>query len=263
MKNKRKRLSLMLSFCAVFAGLALQSCKATEPQMQKDKLNRGVVAVRESSDQVFVTWRYLSSDPLNTAFNVYRDGEKIAEVSANQGTFYKDTYAGTQKAVYEVKAVVNGKEKETVEGVYTLPENAPLGYLNIPLDIPAEGVTPAGDKYTYNANDASMGDVDGDGQYEIILKWDPSNAHDNAHDGYTGNVYFDCYRLTGEKLWRIDMGKNVRAGAHYTQFMVYDLDGDGCAEIVMKTSDGTVDGTGAVIGDASADYREPGDTAAL
>lgn len=260
MKNKRKRLSLMLSFCAVFAGLALQSCKEAEPQMQKDKLNRGVVAVRESSDQVFVTWRYLSSDPLNTSFNVYRDGEKIAEVPANQGTFYKDTYAGTQKAVYEVKAVVNGKEKETVEGVYTLPENAPLGYLNIPLDIPAEGVTPAGDKYTYNANDASMGDVDGDGQYEIILKWDPSNAHDNAHDGYTGNVYFDCYRLNGEKLWRIDLGRNVRAGAHYTQFMVYDLDGDGCAEIVMKTSDGTVDGQGNVIGDANADYREKGDT---
>lgn len=263
MKNKRKRLSLVLSFCMAFDGLALQSCNEATPQMQKDKLNRGVVAVRESSEHVIISWRYLSSDPLNTSFNVYRDGEKIAEVPANQGTFYKDTYAGTQKALYEVKAVVNGKEKETVEGVYTLPENAPLGYLNIPLDIPAEGVTPAGDTYTYNANDASMGDVDGDGQYEIILKWDPSNAHDNAHDGYTGNVYFDCYRLTGEKLWRIDMGKNVRAGAHYTQFMVYDLDGDGCAEIVMKTSDGTVDGTGAVIGDASADYREPGDTAAL
>lgn len=108
-------------------------------------------------------------------------------------------------------------------------------------------------------NDASIGDVDGDGEYEIILKWDPSNAHDNAHDGYTGNVLFDCYRLTGEKLWRIDMGHNVRAGAHYTQFMVYDFDGDGRAEIIMKTSDGTVDGQGNVIGDASADYREPGD----
>lgn len=124
---------------------------------------------------------------------------------------------------------------------------------------PADGVTPAGEKYSYSPNDASIGDVDGDGNYEIILKWDPSNAHDNAHDGYTGNVYFDCYRLTGEKLWRIDMGKNIRAGAHYTQFMVYDLDGDGKAEIVMKTSDGTIDGKGKVIGDATTDYREPGD----
>jgi rhamnogalacturonan endolyase len=139
-----------------------------------------------------------------------------------------------------------------------LPSNAPEGYIDIKLDVPADGVTPAGDKYTYSPNDASIGDVDGDGEYEIILKWDPSNAHDNAHDGYTGNVLFDCYRLNGEKLWRIDLGHNVRAGAHYTQFMVFDLDGDGKAEVVMRTSDGTTDGKGNIIGDATADYREPG-----
>ena len=126
------------------------------------------------------------------------------------------------------------------------------------MDKPEDGLTPAGDTYTYSANDASVGDVDGDGQYEIILKWDPSNAHDNSHDGYTGNVLVDCYRLTGEKLWRIDLGRNIRAGAHYTQFMVFDLDGDGKAEVVMKTSDGTVDGKGRVIGEARADYREKG-----
>ena len=100
--------------------------------------------------------------------------------------------------------------------------------------------------------------MDGDGEFEIILKWDPSNAHDNAHDGYTGNVYLDCYKLgRAEKMWRIDLGKNIRAGAHYTQFMVYDLDCDGIAEVVCKTADGTVDGTGKVIGDAEADYRTP------
>ena len=123
---------------------------------------------------------------------------------------------------------------------------------------PADGVTPAGDTYTYSPNDASIGDVDGDGEYEIILKWEPSNAKDNSHDGYTGEVYFDCYRLNGEQLWRINLGKNIRAGAHYTQFMVYDLDGDGKAEVVMRTSDGTVDGKGKVLGNAKADYREPG-----
>ena len=99
--------------------------------------------------------------------------------------------------------------------------------MQIPLDKPADGVTPAGDTFMYSANDASIGDVDGDGQYEIILKWDPSNAHDNSHDGYTGNVLVDCYRLTGEKLWRIDLGRNIRAGAHYTKFMVFDFDNDG------------------------------------
>lgn len=228
-------------------------------KLQQEKLGRGVVAIRENPSEVVVSWRYLSSDPVDTAFGIYRDGQKIAEVPAATGTFYRDAYKGSAKAVYTVKPMVGGKETEGMDGSYTLPADAPCGYVNIPLDRPDGGVTPSGQSYTYSANDASIGDVDGDGQYEIILKWDPSNAHDNAHDGYTGSVYFDCYRLTGEKLWRIDMGRNVRAGAHYTQFMVFDLDGDGKAEIVMKTSDGTVDGTGKVIGDAQADYREPGD----
>lgn len=201
-------------------------------KLQQEKLGRGVVAIRESPSEVVLSWRYLSSDPVNTAFALYRDGQKIAEVPAATGTLYRDTYKGNVKTVYTVRPVVDGKETHDTEGSYTLPADAPCGYVNIPLDKPADGVTPSGQAYTYSANDASVGDVDGDGQYEIILKWDPSNAHDNAHDGYTGSVYFDCYRLTGEKLWRIDMGRNVRAGAHYTQFMVFDLDGDGKAEVV-------------------------------
>ncbi len=227
-------------------------------KLEKEKLGRGVVAIRETPSDVVVSWRYLSSDPENTAFNIYRNGKKLAEVDAHTGTFYRDTYKGKKAVTYTVRPIVDGVETGNVEGSYTLPAQAPIGYINIPLDVPADGTTPAGQKYTYTPNDASIGDVDGDGEYEIILKWDPSNAHDNAHDGYTGNVFFDCYRLTGERLWRIDMGRNVRAGAHYTQFMVYDFDGDGRAEIVMKTSDGTVDGQGKVIGDATADYREPG-----
>ena len=102
------------------------------------------------------------------------------------------------------------------------------------MKIPSGGTTPDGVSYTYNANDCSVGDLDGDGEYEIILKWDPSNSHDNAHAGYTGNVYLDAYKLNGTHLWRIDLGKNIRAGAHYTQFMVYDLDGDGKAEVACK-----------------------------
>ncbi len=227
-------------------------------KLQREDLGRGVVAIRESENAVCLSWRYLSSDPVQTTFNVYRNGKKIAEVPSNVGTFYKDLYAGNEKIVYTVKAVVDGKEQQNKCESYTLPADAPMGYLQIPLDKPADGVTPAGDAFTYSANDASIGDVDGDGQYEIILKWDPSNAHDNSHDGYTGNVLVDCYHLTGEKLWRIDLGRNIRAGAHYTQFMVFDLDGDGKAEVVMKTADGTVNGKGQVIGKADADYRETG-----
>ena len=109
---------------------------------------------------------------------------------------------------------------------------------------------------TYRANDASAADLDGDGQYEIILKWDPSNSKDNSQSGYTGEVYVDAYKLDGTRMWRINLGRNIRAGAHYTQFMVYDLDGDGKAEVAMKTADGTVDGAGKVIGDPNADYRK-------
>src|SRR5690606_34600931 len=120
---------------------------------------------------------------------------------------------------------------------------------------PSGGTTPDGVSYTYTANDASVGDLDGDGNYEIILKWDPTNSKDNAHSGYTGPVYIDAYKLDGTRMWRINLGRNIRAGAHYTQFLVYDLDGDGRAEIVFKTADGTVDGTGTTIGNASADHR--------
>src|SRR6185312_7678547 len=128
-------------------------------------------------------------------------------------------------------------------------------YLDVPISPPAGGTTPDGVSYTYSPNDASVGDLDGDGQYEIVLKWDPSNAKDNSQSGYTGNVYIDAYRLNGTRLWRIDLGRNIRAGAHYTQFQVYDYDGDGKAEVAMKTADGTRDGVGVVIGSASADHR--------
>ncbi len=116
---------------------------------------------------------------------------------------------------------------------------------------------PAGVSYTYSADDCSVGDLDGDGEYEIVLKWDPSNPHDNSQSGYTGNVYLDAYKLNGTHLWRIDLGRNIRAGTHYTQFMVYDLDGDGEAEVACKTADRTKDVTNVVIGNPNADYRNP------
>ncbi len=125
----------------------------------------------------------------------------------------------------------------------------------MPIQPPPGGTTPDNVSYTYSANDSSVGDLDGDGEYEIVLKWDPSNSKDNSQSGYTGNVYLDAYKLSGTRLWRINLGRNIRAGAHYTQFMVYDLDSDGKAEVACKTADGTVSGTGQVIGNASADFR--------
>ena len=213
-------------------------------------MGRGVIAIRENPSTVAVSWRYLSSDPMDESFDIYRNGEKVNKYPIRNATFFQDIYKGTESVLYTVKAI-----QSKTESNYQLPSDAPAGYLNIPLNRPENGTTPAGQSYFYAPNDASIGDVDGDGEYEIILKWDPSNAHDNSHDGYTGEVYFDCYKLNGQHLWRINLGRNIRAGAHYTQFMVFDLDGDGKAEVVMKTADGTVDGKGKVIGDAQADYR--------
>lgn len=227
-------------------------------RIQREELGRSPVAVRYAGgDSVFLSWRYLSSDAMSTSFNVYCNNKLLNKKPITNVTFLK-CKGGNGDLLYEVRTVENGKESHRKDGKYLLKGDAHSDYLSIRLDKPADGITPAGQTYTYNANDASVGDVDGDGEYEIILKWDPSNAHDNSHEGYTGNVYIDCYKMSGEKLWRIDLGPNIRAGAHYTQFMVYDLDGDGHAEVVMKTGDGSIDGVGHCIGDSAADYRFSG-----
>ena len=244
-----KCISAFLSLCLIAAFVVAQP-NYDFSKLKREHLGRGVIAIRENPSTVAVSWRYLSSDPMDESFDIYRNGEKVNKYPIRNATFFQDIYKGTESLLYTVKAI-----QSKTESNYQLPSDAPAGYLNIPLNRPENGTTPAGQSYFYAPNDASIGDVDGDGEYEIILKWDPSNAHDNSHDGYTGEVYFDCYKLNGQHLWRINLGRNIRAGAHYTQFMVFDLDGDGKAEVVMKTADGTVDGKGKVIGDAQADYR--------
>lgn len=247
-----KCISAFLSLCLIAAFVVAQP-NYDFSKLKREHLGRGVIAIRENPSTVAVSWRYLSSDPMDESFDVYRNGEKVNKYPIRNATFFQDIYKGTESVLYTVKAI-----QSKTESNYQLPSDAPAGYLNIPLNRPENGTTPAGQSYFYAPNDASIGDVDGDGEYEIILKWDPSNAHDNSHDGYTGEVYFDCYKLNGQHLWRINLGRNIRAGAHYTQFMVFDFDGDGKAEVVMKTADGTVDGKGKVIGNADADYREAG-----
>ena len=216
--------------------------------MNREQLNRGVVAVR-NGQQVVVGWRTLTTDPVGEAYDVYRNGQKLNRKPLTKGgTFFVDEQPLDGEAIYEVK----GGQKN---GRFVLAKESPDGYLPVKLQKPADGETPDGKTYSYSANDGSVGDVDGDGTYEIIVKWDPSNAHDNAHDGFTGPTLLDCYRLDGTLLWRIDLGINIRSGAHYTPYIIYDLDGDGKAELMVRTSDGTRDGKGHVIGDEKADYR--------
>ncbi|WP_285857784.1 rhamnogalacturonan lyase family protein [Neobacillus cucumis] len=219
-------------------------------QRQMENLDRGLVAVKVENG-VYVGWRMLGTDPEGVAFNVYRDGQKVNKEPITSSTNFLDKN-GTKDSKYDIRAVFNGNEEPLAEAAATVWGQ---NYYDLPIQKPQGGTTPDGKSYTYSANDASVGDVDGDGQYEIILKWYPSNAKDNSQSGYTGNTYVDAYKFDGTRLWRIDLGKNIRSGAHYTQMMVYDLDGDGKAEVAIKTADGTVDGQGTVIGDANADYR--------
>lgn len=259
-----KKSLLALTACLLSAATLTGQPRYDYDKLQREDLGRGVVAIRKDASTVCLSWRYLSSDPADTGFNIYRNGRKVNTAPVTASTFFEDTYTDDKVAVYEVRPVNQGRENHRKRGQYTLPAHAPTGYVNIPLNRPSDGTTSTGDTYTYIPNDASVGDVDGDGEYEIILKWDPSNAHDNSHDGYTGEVLLDCYRLNGEQLWRINLGQNIRAGAHYTPFIVYDLDHDGKAEVVVRTADGTTDAKGNIIGDARADYRfagEPGRTA--
>ncbi|RYY76323.1 MAG: pseudouridine synthase [Gammaproteobacteria bacterium] len=235
----------------IFASLCWSSAEAAR---QAEYLDRGVVAMPSGSG-VFVSWRMLGDDPTNISFNVYRNGTKITSNPITNSTNYFDG-SGTTNAAYTIRPLVNGAEltANAAKATWTNP------YLLVNLQKPSDGTTPSGESYSYSPNDLSVGDLDGDGQYEIIVKWDPSNAKDNSQSGYTGNVFIDAYKLNGNRLWRIDLGKNIRAGAHYTQFMVYDLDGDGKAEIAMKTAPGTRDAYGTVLGGSNAytDYRNSG-----
>jgi len=241
-----KRLLIYATIALLSVGTQAQT-RYDYSKLSTERLNRGVVAVRTPDGKVAVSWRTLSTDPKGQPYDVYRNGVKLnTQPLTTGGTFFIDEHPLDDDATYEVRATTEAADKSRTSNLVPRISKNAVGYLPIPIQKP-EG--------RYSANDASVGDVDGDGQYEIFLKWEPWNAHDNSHDGYTDNVFIDCYRLDGTRLWRIDLGRNIRAGAHYTQFMVYDFDGDGCAEMMCRTADGTRDGQGRVIGDSVADYR--------
>lgn len=200
----------------------------------QETLSRGVVVLPAQEEGNFVSWRMLATDDANTVFDVVRDAQIVA--SGIKLTNYTDK-GGKKDSFYQIVTRSKGK-RETASAKVTPWDDL---FLRMPVSRPEGGVTPDGRQYAYTPNDCSVGDVEGDGDYELILKWEPTNAHDNSHDGYTGNVILDCYRLDGTQLWRIDLGRNIRAGAHYTQFLVYDFDGDGRAELICKTAPGSLD----------------------
>ena len=222
-------------------------CNGAFAQRQMERLGRGVVAVHQGAGKVYISWRLLGPDPADIAFNLYRttnDGKaiKLNDRPIKDATSFVDANADLTKAnAYFVRPLLKNREHEASKSFSLLP-NA-QSYLSIPLQTP-QGYTP---------NDASVGDLDGDGEYEIVLH-QTGRGRDNSQNGLTDPPIFQAYKLDGTLLWTINLGKNIREGAHYTQFMVYDLDGDGRAEMACKTADGTTDGKGKIIGDAQADW---------
>ena len=239
---------------------------STTEKRVMEKLDRGTVAVKTNGG-VYLSWRLLGTESLtNQAFDIYRDSEKIYTTGEHDATCYTDS-KGTADNKYTV--VPKGEAIDKTEAVDVWTTNTTykgrsVAYKDIAFKVPDGGKTPTDEEYTYTANDMSVGDLDGDGEYEYIVKWDPSNSKDNSDMGYTGKVYLDAYELDGTLLWRIDLGVNIRAGAHYTQYMVYDFDGDGKSEVILKTAPGSKDGEGNYVskagknitkGDDAKDYR--------
>ena len=219
-----------------------------------EKLSRGVIGI-PTEDGMYFSWRMTLEDAAGLQFDLYRSSGGGAEVKLNKepidrtSDFLDRTVDYTVDNRWTLKATTGEVATWTrLKGEKRNP------YLSIPVCKPEDGEI-AGESFTYTANDCSVGDLDGDGEYEIILKWFPSNSKRPPQRGFTGNTYLDAYKMDGTRLWRIDLGPNVRSGAATTNFLVFDFDGDGCAEICCKTGDGTVDGLGHRIGDAQADWR--------
>ena len=219
-----------------------------------EKLSRGLIGI-PTEDGMYFSWRMTLEDAAGLQFDLYRSSNGGAEVKLNKepidrtSDFLDRTVDYTVDNRWTLKATTGEVATWTrLKGEERNP------YLSIPICKPEDGEI-AGEPFTYTANDCSVGDLDGDGEYEIILKWSPSNSKRPPQRGFTGNTYLDAYKMDGTRLWRIDLGPNVRSGAATTNFLVFDFDGDGCAEICCKTGDGTVDGLGHRIGDAQVDWR--------
>ena len=219
-----------------------------------EKLSRGLIGI-PTEEGMYFSWRMTLEDAAGLQFDLYRSSGGGAEVKLNKepidrtSDFLDRTVDYTVDNRWTLKATTGEVTTWTrLKGEERNP------YLSVPVCKPEDGEI-AGESFTYTANDCSVGDLDGDGEYEIILKWSPSNSKRPPQRGFTGNTYLDAYKMDGTRLWRIDLGPNVRSGAATTNFLVFDFDGDGCAEICCKTGDGTVDGLGHRIGDAQADWR--------
>ncbi len=269
-----KKLNLFFLSLLAFCGTSVpvegreKPSPADTPLSQQEKLDRGFIRIQNGVFSSFLSWRLQATDDEHTSFIILKNETPVTSAPLRNVTSYRPTLAQASD-VLKLVTLQNGEPVDTIEPKVF---SAATHHV-IQLQRPSGGTVGTGsdaNEYTYTPNDCSVGDVDGDGEYELIVKWYPTNAKDNSQNGYTGFIHFDCYKIfTGERLWRISLGKNIRAGAHYNQFLVYDFDGDGKAELMCKTAPGSKDGLGKYVSEAAtidaiknvsntADYRVSG-----
>lgn len=218
-----------------------------------EKLSRGLVGI-PTGNGMYLSWRMLLDDAENISFDIYRSTEGGKEKKLNRSSIQKTTDFMDETVDLQKGNRWILKSGKKVLGEWRNEKGNTKPYLSVPIRRPASEMLD-GKEYTFSANDCSVGDLDGDGEYEIVVKWMPSITKLPPQKGLSGKTYLDAYKMDGTFLWRIDLGYNIRSGAPTTNFLVFDFDGDGCAELCCKTGDGTVDGVGKVIGDAEADWR--------
>ena len=219
-----------------------------------EKLSRGLVGIPTDKGMYF-SWRMTLDDAPDLQFDIYRSTNGETAIKLNKEPISKTADFLDEDTDFKATNhwILKADNKEVATWTHSAEEEL-HPYLSIPIRKPEDGEI-AGEHFSYTANDCSIGDLDGDSEYEIILKWSPSNSKRPPQRGFTGNTYLDAYKMDGTLLWRIDLGPNIRSGAATTNFLVFDFNGDGRAEICCKTGDGTVDGTGHTIGDNQADWR--------
>ncbi len=239
-----------------FLATALFIFSQSYAQRLMERLDRGLVAIPQSNGYVYLGWRMFGTDSENISFNVYRStaGTNPIRLNINPVTastdFTDKTVDLTKQNTYYLKTVLNDQEILPVDSIILKANAAKQQYFSIP-------VRDGGILYAQS----TIGDVDGDGQYEIILKWSKSaNVDPGKHTAPTATTYIDAYKLNGTFLWRIDLGWNIETGSDYTPLEVFDMNGDGISEVITRTSEGTIDGTGVFIGDINGDgitdYRD-------
>ena len=234
---------------------SVETAKGRAMWVSYDPNYRAVKGHTSGYPHALISWRLLGSDPSDIAFDIFkREGDK-GEKKLN-GNPIKDctcwadsTIDATVTNTYRV--TLSGKSETLCEYKFT-PEMGKTFYREIKLNVNVPNP-----QITYEANDAQVGDLDGDGEMEIVLKRQP---YVGANQGgwHAGTTLLEAYKLDGTLLWQVDMGINIRSGSHYTSFIVYDFDGDGKCEVAFRSSEGTTFGDGKVITGTNGkvnDYR--------